>query len=378
MNNPSLLRSVIHKRSGIRGILCSQLQIPGPAVRRCLHNSPLVRSLKIPPLAFAFDIDGVLLRGDKVIPQARRALAILEGDNSYRTKIPYILVTNGGGMSEEMRCHKLSKMLDFEIKTSQLIQAHTILKSVVQKYANSPVLVVGGKYDVLRKVAEGYGFKHAYTTLDVHAWNSSVWPFHTLSPEERASTKEVDFSRTPISAIFIFHDPRNWSLDTQIICDILQSGGIIGGPHLAPSDRKPIELVFCNPDLIWKSDFDRPRLGQGAFKASFLAVYKELTGSTYPYLQYGKPTAETYRFAERVLTDRIQELYGVRRLPSVYMIGDNPESDIAGANVARWNSVLVHTGVYEPTRGPPTHEPTHEASDVEQAVKWAMDREIPT
>jgi hypothetical protein len=122
----------------------------------------------------------------------------------------------------------------------------------------------------------------------------SVWPFHALSPEERESTKvhlffnhnfapapmtsqsqqEVDFSRTPISAIFIFHDPRNWSLDTQIMCDILQSGGIIGGPHLAPSDHKPIELIFCNPDLIWKSDFDRPRLGQGAFKASFLAVYK--------------------------------------------------------------------------------------------------------
>lgn len=150
------------------------------------------------------------------------------------------------------------------------------------------------------------------------------------------SQQEVDFSRTPISAIFIFHDPRNWSLDTQIMCDILQSGGIIGGPHLAPSDHKPIELIFCNPDLIWKSDFDRPRLGQGAFKASFLAVYKvrriyatneygewlnvfdqELTGSTYPYLEYGKPTAETYKFAERVLTDRIQELYGVKRLPSV-------------------------------------------------------------
>ena len=32
--------------------------------------------------------------------------------------------------------------------------------------------------------------------------------------------------------------------------------------------------MFCNPDLIWKSEFDRPRLGQGAFKESFLAVYQ--------------------------------------------------------------------------------------------------------
>jgi len=46
-------------------------------------------------------------------------------------------------------------------------------------------------------------------------------------------------------------------------------------------------------------------------------VNQELTGLTYPYLQFGKLTAETYKFAESALTDRMQELYGVRRLPSV-------------------------------------------------------------
>lgn len=81
-------------------------------------------------------------------------------------------------MSEEKRCQKLSKMMNLEvrclfirpchakcgctdaiyfwkIKSSQFIQAHTILKSVAHKYADLPVLVLGGKYDVLRKVAEG-------------------------------------------------------------------------------------------------------------------------------------------------------------------------------------------------------------------------------
>jgi ribonucleotide monophosphatase NagD (HAD superfamily) len=62
----------------------------------------------------------------------------------------------------------------------------------------------------------------------------------------------------------------------QIICDVIQSGGIIGGPYVHPDEQtnKPIELVFCNPDLLWRSDFDRPRLGQGAFKDAFQAVYK--------------------------------------------------------------------------------------------------------
>jgi hypothetical protein len=48
--------------------------------------------------------------------------------------------------------------------------------------------------------------------------------------------------------------------------------------------------------------------------------------------------------------------------------------DIAGANGAGWQSVLVKTGVY--TGGQPTHQPTHYAEDVEEAVRWAIDREM--
>ncbi|KAJ7039158.1 HAD-hyrolase-like-domain-containing protein [Mycena alexandri] len=54
------------------------------------------------------------------------------------------------------------------------------------------------------------------------------------------------------------------------------------------------------------------------------------------------------------------------------MIGDNPESDIAGANAANWQSVLVKTGVF--SGGKPSHEPTHQAEDVEEAVRWAITR----
>jgi len=58
------------------------------------------------------------------------------------------------------------------------------------------------------------------------------------------------------------------------------------------------------------------------------------------------------------------------------MVGDNPESDIAGANAARWKSILVRTGVYDPGQGPPSHHPTHEVEDVEQAVQWALGQEF--
>ena len=71
---------------------------------------------------------------------------------------------------------------------------------------------------------------------------------------------------------------------------------------------------------------------------------------------------------------------GVRHTRSVneFMLrsSDNPESDIAGANAARWKSILVRTGVYDPRQGPPSHRPTHEVEDVEQAVQWALEQEF--
>ncbi|KAI0325483.1 HAD-superfamily hydrolase [Cubamyces sp. BRFM 1775] len=343
----------------------------------------------IQPLTHLFGQDGVLLRGPHTIPAARRALDMLNGANPMG-------LTNGGGVGEEARRRKLNSQLGVELQHTQILQAHTILKSVVHKYADKPVLVLGGRNDDVRKVAEGYGFKHVYTTLDVLAWKPEVWPFHELTPEERASAKLVDFSQTPISAIFVFHDPRNWSLDIQVIIDVIRARGVIGGPYLdtpEPADQQPlpqdarkhdqhqavdehggdknapIELVFCNPDLLWKSDFPQPRLGQGAFREAFQAVYKALIGKTYPYVQYGKPTTATYKFAEKVLKDRLEELQGGP-------VDHNPESDIAGANGAGWESVLVCTGVYDPARGPPAHMPTYVAEDVEEAVRWAIEREM--
>ena len=50
--------------------------------------------------------------------------------------------------------------------------------------------------------------------------------------------------------------------------------------------------------------------------------------------------------------------------------------DIAGANGADWYSVLVETGVYDPSHGRPSHSPTHYADNVEEAVKWALEQEL--
>ena len=38
--------------------------------------------------------------------------------------------------------------------------------------------------------------------------------------------------------------------------------------------------------------------------------------------------------------------------------------------------MLVRTGVYDPAQGPPAHTPTYVAEDVEEAVRWAIEREM--
>lgn len=79
-------------------------------------NSPEV------PYAFAFDIDGVLLRGGTPIPAAIEAMAILNGKNERNLKIPYIFITNGGGKLEDARCKELGEKLEVDCSIAQFIQ----------------------------------------------------------------------------------------------------------------------------------------------------------------------------------------------------------------------------------------------------------------
>lgn len=78
------------------------------------------------PIAFAFDIDGVLKAGPKVLPEAKRALQILEGNNPRNQKIPYIFITNGGGKHESARAKDLARELEVPVTEDQVIQAHTV------------------------------------------------------------------------------------------------------------------------------------------------------------------------------------------------------------------------------------------------------------
>ena len=63
------------------------------------------------------------------------------------------------------------------------------------------------------------------------------------------------------------------------------------------------------------------------------------------------------------------------------MIGDNPESDIAGGNAAGWKTILVKTGVFDAhavssTKGNDRDHPaTHVVEDFQAAIDLILKKE---
>lgn len=368
--------------------VCTLLQPLGPALT--LHSS----------------IDGVLLRSSKPIPGAADSLALLKEQN-----IPFILLTNGGGTHETERVAEISKKLNVPLDSSVIVQSHSPFAELVKSEDEASalehkcVLVAGGDGDNCRRVAEQYGFRNVVTPGDILMANPAVWPFsknfsNYYESFARPLPKPLDptdpTKGLKIDAVFVFNDPRDWALDTQVIMDLLLSSqGHVGTlsakngradlpNHGYQQDAQP-PLYFSNPDLWWAAAYPLPRLGQGGFREALEGVWAATTGGPSKGIELkktviGKPFQGTYEFAERQLRRNRVRSFGdtadVPPLKRVYMVGDNPESDIRGANSYRsefgssWHSILVRTGVYD--GGEPIWTPQTVADDVQKGVQWAL------
>ncbi|KAF8470254.1 HAD-like domain-containing protein [Kalaharituber pfeilii] len=366
--------------------------------------------------AFALDIDGVVRHGSIVNRYALPAFGHLKKSN-----IPFLFLTNGGGYSETSRAQTLSSDLQVKCLNDLIVQSHTPFKKIAQEKILPPtienpeprpvktVLVVGGVYDNCRKVAEEYGFENVVIPEDFLAtWRmkheskrrfktnppTDYWPFKRLD-SRNSKLLPVDAETgepLPIDAIFVFNDPTDWGLATQVILDLIlpPPNGTEDASTLISSTTRsnPPQLFFSNTDLLWATRYPRPRLGQGAYRASLEGVYRRLVEAIYPgidpqlkYTTIGKPSQQTYEWAEERLVEHVGQKNGAE-LKRVYMIGDNPRSDIQGAlnfKSARnieWIPILVESGVYKPGQALPEGvEPRKVAKDVLEAVQWALEQE---
>lgn len=99
----------------------------------------------------------------------------------------------------------------------------------------------------------------------------------------------------------------------------------------------------------------------------------------------GKPSKATYDYSSSLLFSAIQaareghsnvDLHG-KTSPTfegrVYMVGDNPASDIAGANGFGWESILVRTGVF---RGKDENDAAHKPTIIQHNVLVSPDARL--
>lgn len=320
-------------------------------------------------IAFAFDIDGVLLRSKHPIDAARRALTKLKS-----LKIPFIMFTNGGGTSEADRVNFLSKSLGVELSPLQILQSHTPFKALAKNDPNQRVLVVGGPGVKARQVALDYGFKNVFTPVDIVRANPSIWPWQRYSSQQIDSwgldpsvSKFYGESAVPFDRILVFNDPRDLGTDMQIVLDLLNSqDGFLGTRRKSGSPHPSVPICFSNNDFLWANDYNLPRFGQGAFRMIVETLYKESNdGQTLERTILGKPFKVAYDYAHHMLIDWREKLLANKTkdltiekdivfgqppksspFTKVYMVGDNPASDIAGGNNYGWETILVRTGVF--------------------------------
>ncbi|KAF0975080.1 hypothetical protein FDP41_005833 [Naegleria fowleri] len=315
---------------------------------------------------FAFDIDGVLLRGHKPIPKSREALIELK-----KNKIPFLCLTNGGGFLESVKAEYVNNVLklpdEFKLTPEQMIQSHTPFQEFAKDYEDKKVLIVGG-YDCLN-VAKSYGFKNAVHVDEYHRkypFLYSIFPPRDITKEEYKRMKQMySFEIDPtdrMSAVLWMYESDHLGRDLQIVLDfVLSKHGLPG--HLQDYNFKNFEqtckLVMSNQDFLYSSSFSWPRFGQGMIKLCLQSIFKELTGKDLQIQQYGKPMKVTYDFCKKRLNELAAKNGITESVDRIFMVGDNPLSDILGAHNAGdpWQSVLVKTGLY---RGDLDHQkPAH-------------------
>lgn len=171
------------------------------------------------PPAFAFDIDGVLIRGKHVLDAAKSAIARLFVSNGTtpqqpQQRYPFVMLTNGGGVPESHKAAQLTQWLGQPITEDHVVLSHTPFKSIVGPYCHQPVLVLGRNR--APEVARLYGLQQVVTTEQLAAAFPHAVPFASTHAEEAGGVESLvgGTAQRPIAAVFVFNDPSDWWVES--------------------------------------------------------------------------------------------------------------------------------------------------------------------
>ncbi|CAN6320415.1 unnamed protein product [Urochloa humidicola] len=363
----------------------AQRRRPSDLAQRFSHSAaaPPAR----PHFGIAFDIDGVILRGRSPIGGAPRAIRRLYSEDGT-LRIPFLFLTNGGGVPEHRRAHELSQLLGVNISPTQVVHGHSPYRELVDRFKDDPIVAVGKGEPAL--VMSEYGFRKVLS-IDEYASHfkdiDPLAPFKTWKvgqTDSNMSTKvhpSYDVYSERVKGVFVVSDPVDWGRDLQVLCDILSTGGLSGS---GKGEQPP--LYFAADDLEYQAAFPSERLGMGAFRIALESIFNQINDHPLKYTSYGKPNPFVFKNAASILQKLVMSMYPNSQtlkevidcqFSTIYMVGDNPKVDINGASKAGqpWSSVLTRTGVFRGQDNDPQFPADAVVDTVEDAINYILEKE---
>uniref|UniRef100_A0A8I6A520 Haloacid dehalogenase-like hydrolase domain-containing 5 n=1 Tax=Rattus norvegicus TaxID=10116 RepID=A0A8I6A520_RAT len=284
------------------------------------------RAERSPTFGLLFDIDGVLVRGHRVIPAALEAFSKLVNSQG-QLQVPVVFVTNAGNILQRDKAQELSALLECKVR-NQVILSHSPMKLFLQ-YHNKRMLVSG--QGPLVENARALGFQNVVTVDDLRI----AFPeLDMVDLQRRPKTMVIrTVGHFTLHWVLLLGEPVRWETNLQLITDVLLSNGHPGaGLATAPYPHLPV--LASNMDLLWMAEASMPRFGHGTFLLCLETIYRKITGHELKYEGLmGKPSILTYRYAEEVIRQQAERRGWAAPIRKLYAIGDNPMSDVYGANL---------------------------------------------
>lgn len=222
----------------------------------------------------------------------------------------------------------MSHILGVPISQDQVIMSHSPLR-MFKKYHDKCVLV-SGQGPVL-DIATNLGFENVVT---IDMLRESFPLLDMVDHNRRPKLPSVAVGNLPkVDAVVLFGEPIRWETHLQLIVDVLLTNGNLATAHQRPTHGH-LPLLACNMDLLWMAEALSPRFGHGTFLVCLENIYKKITGTALKYeALMGKPSELTYHFAEYLIRGQAAERQWTHPITSLYAIGDNLMTDIYGANL---------------------------------------------
>ncbi|XP_061650383.1 haloacid dehalogenase-like hydrolase domain-containing 5 isoform X2 [Phyllopteryx taeniolatus] len=280
-----------------------------------------------PNFGLLFDIDGVLLRGRMLIPAAKKAFEKLV-DSKGQFAVPLVFVTNAGNCLRQTKADQLSHILGVPITQDQVIMSHSPLR-MFKKFHDKCVLV-SGQGPVL-EISKNLGFNNVIS-IDMLRESFPLLDMVDHNRRPKLPSSPVG-NLAKVEAVVLFGEPIRWETNLQLIVDVLLTNGNLSSLHQT-QNIPHLPLLACNMDLMWMAEAQSPRFGHGTFLVCLENIYKKITGKDLKYeALMGKPSELTYHFAEFLIRGQAMQRQWKRPITSLYAIGDNLMTDIYGANL---------------------------------------------